>query len=178
MDKIDGLFRIIGRYDHYIELANNKANYVLASIITVNVAMAALLGYSEVLKFEVGFPFVGIFKVLSLICYFAFLFFSGVAIKGVNSIIFPNTSSPVGVDPSNVFFGDVGGRSHVEYAHAFKEMSCDKFIEDLSFQANALAKIVSEKFNHQKDVMNTTVRQVVPFALATSSLCGLIKSLS
>lgn len=178
LDKVDNLFRIIDRYDHYIELANNKANYVLASIVTINIAMAALLGYSDVLKFEVGHPLLGILKILSLVCYFVFLFFSLIALKGINKIILPNTNSPATAELSNVYFGDVSSRSHVEYAEVIKVLSYDVFLEDLAFQVNALAAIVNEKFIQQKNVMEVTMRQVMPFVLVTSSLCGLIKALS
>lgn len=178
LDKVDSLFRIIDRYDHYIELANNKANYVLASVVTLNIAIAALLGYSDVLKFEIAYPLLGVIKVVSLICYAVFLFFSVHAIRGVNKIISPNTNSPVTAKLSNVYFGDVGVRSHTEYAEEFKGLSYDLFVEDLSFQVNALATIVSEKFEQQKNVMHVTMLQVIPFALATSALCGLAKAFS
>lgn len=178
LDKVDSLFRIVDRYDHYIELANNKANYVLASIVTINIAIAALLGYSDVLKFEVNHAWLGIIKVVTLICYVVFLFFSVHAIRGINKIIFPNTNSPVTAQLSNIYFGDVGGRSHTEYAKAFKDLSYDLFLEDLSFQVNALAIIVSEKFTQQKNVMHITMLQVIPFALVTSVLCGLAKAFS
>jgi hypothetical protein len=178
LDKVDSLFRIIERYDHYIELANNKANYVLASIVTINIAMAALLGYSDVFRFEVASPLLGIFKILSLVCYCLFLFFSLVALKGVNKIIFPNTNSPDSGELSNIYFGDVSSRTYIEYAEVVETLMYDVFLKDLAFQVNTLAAILNEKFIQQKNVMEVTVKQVIPSVLVTSVLCGLIKSFS
>lgn len=76
-DKNDALFKIISRYDHYIEIANNKANYILASVISVNIALAALLGYAEILKFNISSPYTNIIKALGILSYLAFIIFSG-----------------------------------------------------------------------------------------------------
>lgn len=177
MDKIDSLLRVIERYDHYIEIANNKANYLLAFVISLSVAIAALLGYSDILKFAIDTPFVNILKSLAILMYVANLFFVMQILLGVHRIIFPNTSSPQ-PNQVNYFFGDVASLSHIEYADSVKRMTCEGFQDDLSFQANALAKIVGEKFNNQKRVMEITSRQYIFSALIISILCGIVKALS
>ncbi|WP_262139335.1 hypothetical protein [Pseudomonas sp. Marseille-Q5117] len=178
MDKIDSLLRVIERYDHYIEIANNKANYLLAFVISLSVAIAALLGYSDILKFAIDTPFVNILKSLAILMYVANLFFVMQILLGVHRIIFPNTSSPSTPTKSIIFFGDVASLSHIEYADSVKRMTCEGFQDDLSFQANALAKIVGEKFNNQKRVMEITSRQYIFSALIISILCGIVKALS
>ncbi|MEG9622004.1 hypothetical protein [Pseudomonas guariconensis] len=177
-DKNDALFKIISRYDHYIEIANNKANYILASVISVNIALAALLGYAEILKFNISSPYTNIIKALGILSYLAFIIFSGVILLGVHKIIFPNTSSPSTSKPSDVFFGDVAKRDHEQYALDIKSLTTSDFTQDLSFQANALAKIVEDKFKNQKAVMQLTSRQFIASAFATSVLCAIIKALS
>lgn len=103
MDKIDSLLRVIERYDHYIEIANNKANYLLAFVISLSVAIAALLGYSDILKFAIDTPFVNILKSLAILMYVANLFFVMQILLGVHRIIFPNTSSPSTPTKSIIF---------------------------------------------------------------------------
>lgn len=178
MEKTESLFKIISRYDHYIEIANNKANYILASIISLNVAIAALLGYADILKFQMETPISDILKVLSIFAYFCFLFFTLQILIGVHKVIFPNTSSPQTPKSSNIFFGAVASRTHTEYADSIKKLEAEEFQEDLAFQANALAKIVDEKFKHQKSVMEIASNQFIISALAISILCGIIKALS
>lgn len=178
LEKIETLFKIISRYDHYIEIANNKANYVLASVISVNIALAALLGYVDILKFSIATPYTNILKVLGAISYFSFIVSSGAILLGVHKVIFPNTSSPNTSKLSNIFFGDVAKRDHEKYATDIKGLNEEELTQDLSFQANALAKIVEEKFKHQKTVMLLTSRHFIASALITSVLCATIKALS
>lgn len=178
MDKVDSLLRVIDRYDHYIEVANNKANYLLAFVISVSVGIAALLGYSDILKFDLSAPVANILKVICIFVYAVNLLFVMQILLGVHRIIFPNTSSPSTSVKSNIFFGDVASLSHIEYAESVKKMSCDSFQEDLSFQANALAKIVEEKFKHQKHAMKIASQQYILSSLFISILCGIVKALS
>lgn len=178
MDKVDSLFRVIERYDHYIEIANNKANYVLAFVISLSVAIAALLGYADILKFNIDAPLVNIIKSLAVFIYVVSLFFVMQILLGVHRIIFPNTSSPSAPTKSIVFFGDVASLSHTDYADSVKGMTCEGLQEDLSFQANALARIVEEKFKNQKHVMEIISRQYIISMLIISILCGIIKALS
>lgn len=178
MDKVDSLLKIIDRYDHYIEVANNKANYLLAFVISVSVGMAALLGYSDTLKFDLSTPIANILKVICIFIYAINLLFAMQILLGVHKIILPNTSSPSTSVKSNIFFGDVASLSHIEYADSLKRMSPDSFQEDLSFQANALAKIVNEKFKHQKQAMKIASQQYILSSLFISILCGIVKALS
>lgn len=178
MDKIDILFRVIERYDHYIEIANNKANYLLAFVISVSVAIAALVGYSDILKFEISSPFSSILKTIVILISVLNVFFVMQILLGIHRIIFPNTSSPITHMKSKIFFGDVASLSHLEYAESVKTATCENFQEDLSFQANALANIVGEKFKNQKSVMQIASRQYIFSSLIISILCGIIKALS
>lgn len=178
MDKIDSIFRIIDRYDHYIELANNKANFILASTISINLAIAALIGYADILKFEINSPSTNILKIIVIICYAIFLIFNLLVLFGVHKVILPNTNTPKTEKPSNIFFGDVASRDHLEYADAVKGLNSCGLLEDLSFQANTLAVILNEKFKHQKRIMEITLKQVAPLAFVISSLCGIIKAFS
>lgn len=178
MDNIGNLFKIIERYDHYINIANNKANYLLAFIVSLSVAVAALIGYSETLRFSFETPITNILKTLAILTYVVNLFFSIQIIHGIHKIIFPNTSSPITATKSNIFFGDVASRSHVEYSNSIKRVTPEELQEDLSYQANALAKIVGEKFRHQKRVMDITAKQYIASTIIICFLCGIIKAIS
>jgi len=178
MDKIDSILKIIDRYDHYIEVANNKANYLLAFVISVSVGIAALLGYSDILKFDLNSPITNILKVICILVYIINLLLVMQILLDVHKIIFPNTSSPSTSVKSNVYFGDVASLNHTEYAESMKKISCDSFLEDLSFQANALAKIVEEKFKYQKHAMKIASQQYILSSLFVSVLCGIVKALS
>lgn len=178
MDRIDSLFKIIDRYDLYIEAANNKANYLLAFVVSVSVAIAALLGYSDMLSFNISYPITNILKAVCLVVCLINLFFVMQILFDIHRIIFPNTSSPSAPVKSNVFFGDVASLSHIEYADSMKAVSSDTFQEDLSFQANALAKIVDEKFKNQKRAMKIASQQYILTTLIISILCGVVKALS
>ncbi|WP_182851973.1 hypothetical protein [Metapseudomonas otitidis] len=178
MDKTEVLFRIIERYDHYIENANNKANYALTFAISLSVAIAALLGYSEIFKFEINKGYLNIMKILTILTYIANSIFALIIFLGIHKIIFPNTSAPEGIKKSNIFFGDVASLGHDNYAASVEDMTTESLQLDLSIQVRIMAGIIDEKFKIQKTVMNIISRQYIVTALITSILCGIIKSIS
>lgn len=178
MDKTEALFRIIERYDHYIESANNKANYALTFSISLSVAIAALLGYSEIFKFELDKGYLNILKILTIVLYTANSICALIIFLGIHNIIFPNTYVPEGIKKSKIFFGDVASLDHDNYATSIKDMTTESLQLDLSIQINIMARIVDEKFKLQKKVMNIISRQYIITALITSVFCGIIKSAS
>ncbi|KFE51170.1 hypothetical protein IV02_13225 [Pseudomonas syringae] len=172
------MFRIVNRYDHYIELANNKANFLLAFLVSINLAVAALLGYIDIFKFELVSPCVNIFKVLVLLVY---LFFIGAGCRVLfflYRVILPNTSSPSSTTPSSIFFGDVASLTPDNYAGVIDKLSEGEFVRDLSFQANVMAGIVSDKFASQKILMRVTLLWLVPSAFLVAVGCVFLKAVS
>lgn len=178
MDKIESLLRVIERYDHYIEVANSKANYLLAFVMSLSVAIAALFGYADMLKFSIDTLPLNIIKVVVIVLCVLNLIFVLRILLGIHKVIFPDTSSPSTLSKSVVFFGDVASVGHIEYAASVSNLTEAKFQEDLSFQANVLAKIVDEKFKNQKKVMELASEQYIWSALGISVLCGVVKAIS
>jgi hypothetical protein len=178
MNKIENLFEIIGRYDHYIEIANAKANYILAFAISLSIAISAMAGYADILKLTSSRSILDLLKYLAIASYAINVIFLLQILFGVHKVIFPNTRSPSTLKKSHIFFGDVASLNHIEYATSFNNLDEASFIEDLSFQVNALAKIAQDKFDHQKRVMRVTSQQYILSALTVSILCGIIKALS
>ena len=136
-DKIDYLFKVIGRFDFYINSTNTKGSLILA--------WNGLLIGSLIIKYDV---ILGLFsahqtcrKGASVLLFCMAL---AAAISNVMAfrVVFPFLqSSSQFIEPKSlVFFGSVARFGSAEYNAKIRDISKDEFAEDLSDQAVTLAK--------------------------------------
>ncbi len=135
-DRIDFIFKVIGRYDFYINTTNTKGSLILA--------WNGLLIGSVLLKYD---------SILSLFPHpkaqiFASIFLSLATLAALISnviafqVVFPflQSSSQYLEAKSLIFFGSVANLKPEEYFQRITENSNEDMVQDLSDQAVTLAK--------------------------------------
>lgn len=92
LDKFDFYFKVIARYDQYINLANTKASNHITLLGTLLIAGTALIGWGINLDTDGGLKINGS-QVLLIIAYLSFLVFSFMWYMSCMEVIQPNTKS-------------------------------------------------------------------------------------
>ena len=145
--RIDFLFKVIGRYDHYINSTNTKASIVIAwnGILIGTV----LLKFDEVLRLYQGarwsVTLASVLLSLIGICGLASIFF-------VFNVVFPflekTSQTPTGrvlQSESMIFFGSVAAMGKDTYTARVKDCTPSEVLSDISDQAVILAVGLIEK---------------------------------
>lgn len=142
-EKLEMLFKIISRYDFYINSTNSKASIIIAWNGTI-------IG-SVLLKYN---------SIIALYCkpewayYISNIFLVGLAISGILSIVFvfkvvnpflSSSDSKKGSPKSLIFFRDVSEITHEEYARRASELTYGEALSDSILQAHILATGLSRK---------------------------------
>lgn len=155
MDKFDYYFRVLERYDQYINLANTKASNHITLLGTFAIAATALVGWGLNLDTTQNYipNSAQMFLILTFIAYITCSFFWYSTCMGV---IQPNTKGSRGASSqltSSIFFGDV---DTFEYSNDFKSLvnsrSEQEHFEDLINQIHVMAHITNQKFIDYKKV--------------------------
>jgi hypothetical protein len=145
LDRRDFLWRIIGRYDFYINTTNGKAAFLIA--FNVFVVSGVVLKWSDLFQlYGGGFPFANlataILLAMMVLASLASLFCTFMAVN-------PFLKSPK--EPENyhsaIFFGHVAQYDEPEkYLRRVKDLDEEKAVKDLAYQAHVLAKATIAKF--------------------------------
>lgn len=153
-EKLEMLFKIISRYDFYINSANSKASIIIA--------WNGIIIGSVLLKYN---------SIIALYCkpewayYVSNIFLAGLAVSGIFSIFFvfkvvtpflSSSDSKKGSPRSLIFFGDVSEITHEEYARRASVLTYEEALSDSALQAHILATGLSRKM---KD-MQKSIRAV------------------
>jgi hypothetical protein len=147
IEKVDYVFKLIGRYDTYINSTNTKASLVIAwngvVIGTILLKYNDLLMNYEPTKWAVVIA--SILLTLMGIC-------SVVSIALIFNVIFPFLKStsriPTGrvlTDESTIFFGSVAQLSAAEYQNQIRGLTSGTLLADLTDQAVILAQGLNAK---------------------------------
>lgn len=155
LDKFDFYFKVIARYDQYINLANTKASNHITLLGTLLIAGTALIGWGINLDTDGGLKINGS-QVLLIIAYLSFLVFSFMWYMSCMEVIQPNTkSSKDNNNPikSSIFFGDVDKYNEFNDFEIFvKGRSDNEHYDDLLNQVHTLAHITNQKFTAYRNV--------------------------
>lgn len=160
-DKIDFLFDIIKRYDHYIATTNFKVGLMMSFV------SAIILGLTiRVFSNDIGGKELSCFYFFSVLFSIITIILSFFAAINLLRVIFPNTKNHNGTR-SLIFFGDVSTYENgIEgYTRDLKKASSENLLEDLSRQTFIVAEIVNEKFRVLKIATRIMIYGVIPFLL-------------
>lgn len=147
-DKIDYLFKIIARYDTYINSTNAKASLIIA---WNGVVIGAVL-----LKFD---SIVKMYESLSCGSLIAKIFITLIGLCSVISnilvfrVVFPflkATREKKSKRKSLIFFGSVASMGNKEYIEKFKTISEEDFLDDITEQAAVIAEGLNIKMKNMK----------------------------
>lgn len=173
--RIDFLFKVIGRFDHYINSTNTKASIIIAwNGILIG---AILLKFDDVLRLYQGAKWsVALASVLlSLIgiCGLASIFI-------VFSVVFPflekTSQTPTGrvlQSESMIFFGSVAAMGKDTYTARVKECTSSEILSDISDQAVILAIGLREKMERLRGSI-TAIKLSVVLIIALVVIKGLL----
>lgn len=147
MEKKDFLWRVIHRYDTYIDTTNSKAAFLIAwntflfGTLVVKSADFAM-GLSTHPKLQGGFWTIAVMLAISCLASLWFTF------KVVNPFL-SSPRKPMDYH-SLIFFCHVAELDESKYLTEIESLTEDKAVRDLAFQANVLAKGTTAKFTSLK----------------------------
>lgn len=156
MDKFDYYFRVLGRYDQYVQLANTKASNHITLLSSMLVAITAVTAWGISLK-ELNFC-----SAILAFLYLIFLFVSYSWYQCCMNVIQPDRSRNIGNTPhkaesdlSTIFYSDVSKFTDRE---SFKKQvysrNADAELEDLLHQVFIMARVTENKFNSYEKINN------------------------
>ena len=160
MDKFDYYFRVLERYDQYINLANTKASNHITLLGTLAIAATALVGWGLNLDTTNKLVLNGAQTFLIFI-FIAYIICSIFWYLSCMAVIQPNTKGSKGTSTqltSTIFFGDVDTfKKSTDFKVLVDSRSEDQNFEDLINQIHIMAHITNQKFLDYKKVNNWVV---------------------
>lgn len=162
----DILLLNISRFDHYIELANNKANWLLTSLFTLLLGVFALIGYSDIIKniTNGNHIIIHIITFLNIASFLALIFFNIQAFYYLNFVLNSNLKLHLGGN-SIIFFGDISNKSFPDFSKKIDELDENRTIEDLKEQVYILADITNTKHQNIIKVNKIIMLRIMPASL-------------
>lgn len=145
-ERLDFVFKVIGRFDFYINSTNTKASLIIAwnGVVIGSI----ILKFNDVIN---SFPQNGLSAQLAGVLLFITGAFSLASISYVFRVVFPflepSDKTPTGEvlrSGSRLFFGDVAKMGSEGYASSVRE-SPEELLDDACDQAVILAKGLSDK---------------------------------
>lgn len=165
MDRFEFYFRVLERYDNYIEQINTKALNVITVLCSLAIATTAIIGWG-IISSEDKVITLTTSKTLMLIFYVCFIYLVFSAYRTCMKVIVPNTTPikdttqnsqklPVTNHKSTIFYGCVTEvLSPKDFIKEVQERDDDKHYVDLLEQVHTLASIINEKTIIYKNVHN------------------------
>ncbi|PJX26739.1 hypothetical protein CAP50_02935 [Psychrobacter sp. L7] len=157
-EKIDFLFDIMKRYDHYIATTNFKVGLMMSfvSAIIIGLSVQVISVGSE------SCPHKTLYYITIISCLLTILF-ALLSVFRLLKVIFPNTTTYI-AKTSLIFYSDVaqisGGCDG--FKKSIDSMSTQEFLKDLSEQTFILACITDEKFRFIKVAARLIMYAVLP----------------
>ncbi len=148
MSSTDFLWRVINRFDHYINTTNTKATVIVA--FDTFIFSAIVLKWGELLQtFGQQAVAIAIVSLLLFIAAISSLF----SLATVFQVINPFLKSPK--DPtkyhSKIFFGHIAEfDTPEEYHQCVNELNNEELLRDCCMQAHVLARGLNDKFRKMK----------------------------
>ncbi|MCL6246491.1 DUF5706 domain-containing protein [Acinetobacter sp. ANC 4945] len=161
MEKNEFYFRVLQRYDHYINLANTKASNTITLISSLAVAATGLVGWGMMGgQADENIISISSEKVILIMCFIGFGFFAFKGYLQCMQVIKPNlkptkdpsTDSKKG-QLSTIFYGHVRDfKSTKDFVDAVENTNEKGRFEDLLSQVHVLAEITADKMSEYSKV--------------------------
>ena len=166
MDKIEFYFKVLARYDLYVQLANTKASNQITFLSSILVAITALVGWG------ITFTNMDILGCMIIVLYGVFLYCCGEWYMHCMNVIQPNrkrsksdSNSDVKINEdelSTIFYSDVAKfkdlQSIKDKVEAKDEQS---HLDDLINQVYIMASVTEKKFDDYQLVSVHVVHTVI-----------------
>jgi hypothetical protein len=181
-EKIEFYFKVLGRFDQYIQLANTKASNHLTLLSSLLVAVTALVGWG------VDIQKLGNMEPQPLMCsiiiiYIFFLLFSYCWYQSCMKVIQPNRRSSKSTldiidqeDLSTIFYKDIDRYTSPEsYKTKVNNYTELESLNDLLNQVHVMAHVTNKKFDDYETV-SKWVTWVILSALLILLITTVIKT--
>ena len=166
MDKIEFYFKVLARYDLYVQLANTKASNQITFLSSILVAITALVGWG------IAFTNMDILGCMIIVLYGVFLYCCGEWYMHCMNVIQPNrkrsksdSNSDVKINEdelSTIFYSDVAKfkdlQSIKDKVEAKDEQS---HLDDLINQVYIMASVTEKKFDNYQKIQPWLISAVV-----------------
>lgn len=169
--KINFLFDVIKRYDHYIATSNFKIGLTSSFLVAVIVLLFKI--FESIPKLALSdnwnYAFGGLITCILICCVFSFI--------NVFRAVHPSLESSRNKH-SVIFYNDVIATNDGEVGYHEKILSISEadFLKDLALQTYQVAKITNDKFRKIGLAINIVLFGVLPL-LTLTILCFLFKGL-
>lgn len=164
MERFDFYFKVLARYDQYVQLANTKASNHITLLASLLVAITAVVGWGADFK---EFTFC---TGLILFLYAVFLYTCCEWYDRCMTVIYPNrsrnennTTHQSEDELSLIFYSDVSKFSSFDsFKNKAMSKNDDAYLEDLIHQVYIMAKVTEKKFDdYQKVNKYVTINVVI-----------------
>lgn len=164
MDKIEFYFKVLARYDLYVQLANTKASNQITFLSSILVAITTLVGWG------ISFNNVDILGCLIIVLYGIFLFCCGEWYVHCMNVIQPNrkrskSESDVEIDEdelSTIFYSDVAKFKNLEsIKNKVEKKDEESHLDDLINQVYIMASVTEKKFDDYEKIQPWLMSAVV-----------------
>lgn len=170
MDKIDFYFKVLARYDQYVQLANTKASNHITLLASMLAATTALVGWGVTIE-KCTF-----LTLVIGVLYIAFLYRCYEWYSSCMKVIDPNRrnksddvkheskeKTPVNEDElSSIFYSDVKKFSTFEkFKMQVHKRDETHHLDDLIHQVSIMAKVTEKKFDDYQSVNGHVIYAVV-----------------
>ncbi|SSV56040.1 Uncharacterised protein [Acinetobacter baumannii] len=162
-DKIDFYFRVLERYDNYINLANIKASNSITLIGSFTIAATTIVGWG-LFGENKGTLSLNSTNTIIIISFIAFLFFAFMGYLEAMKVVQPNTkdlkdsknktfSNIDEKDLSTIFYGHVNNFKTLQsFQNEVKSKDAENLLKDLLSQVRTLSEITTQKMEDCKSI--------------------------
>lgn len=164
MDKIEFYFKVLARYDLYVQLANTKASNQITFLSSILVAITALVGWG------ISFNNMDILGCLTIVLYGIFLYCCGEWYMHCMNVIQPNRKrskidSALEVDEdelSTIFYSDVAKFKDLQsIKNKVEAKDQQSHLDDLINQVYIMASVTEKKFDDYEKIQPWLISAVV-----------------
>lgn len=158
------LWKVIGRYDTYLGVTNAKT----AGVVALNAFIVGIVvvRWSDLVDAwsNTSTSTKALIATINFVLLLAI--FGGVVVSTYRAVktVAPRLDSPE--DPANkyksrIFFGHVADFTHSDYYEAINKQTDEEALRDCAYQANALARILNDKFKMLGEAIAIQIKWVV-----------------
>ncbi|NWK61394.1 hypothetical protein HYI12_02085 [Acinetobacter sp. SwsAc3] len=173
MDKIDFYFKVLARYDLYVQLANTKASNHITLLASILASVSALVGWG------LAFDKPSFCMAIIVFLYIIFLYRCYEWYSSCMKVIEPNRKRNDGNtehksenELSSIFYSDVSKfRSFDSFKAEAVSRNDDDHLEDLIQQVSIMAKVTEKKYDDYEKVNGHVIHAVLLGCLILFFIC-------
>jgi len=173
MDKIDFYFKVLARYDLYVQLANTKASNHITLLASILASVSALVGWGLV------FDNPSFLMAIIIFLYIIFLYRCYEWYCCCMKVIEPNrkrndqNTPPKSEDElSSIFYSDVSKFKNItDFKESVLKRDENDHLNDLIQQVSIMAKVTEQKYDDYQKVNGNVIYTVVLASIILFLVC-------